>query len=621
MSDKVIYFNTNTEKIIGAYGGAQLLNKYSIAYKASPVWEIHFVTVDEEGEYIPTDVSKATTWRAAIDIDFKSSTAPMVRTLPEGIDNTQASNGILLVQLDTDTETFLEKVDGKKSTAGVFEIRGTSVEGKVVFTYRFDITCYGAVDPYGTAPLPVVDGAVTTDFIYALLRAGRELQFSVDGTEWHDEQDIENDHYYRQRYPQGEWSEAIWFKDQPVPYTKIQYSVNGVDFSETAQSDSKYIKFSTDGGETWSEVIYIPHGKDGVGFMFKGQYNANTTYNPPTDDNAFYDIVSYKGSSWLFYGNESTSGYAPPETADTTYNDKWLLVASKGMDGYIGKDGVGFRYTGVYSPEVMYPPVSAFNQYYVVQYYGSTWVWDSTITGLNIAPPSSANEESDYWSLMVAGAGSVVEVYPENVIGLQQYITNITYPKQYINQTYYTSAYVQARLNEKANTSNVYVKTEVDNLINVKANTSDVYTKVQVDNKISNLGQTSLVPLSTYNTDMNMISNSLTNLQEDLDSKLSKTVLYNMGQITSEITVDGKRGDYQVCSLAEGSTATIGQTSFFNFDIGDGIVLEINKPYTDGVLSIEGKIILDSSTSGTFLIGVFKNETKYIITAPTEIIN
>ena len=97
MIDKVIYFNTNTEKVIGAYGGAQLLDKYSISYKASPVWEIHFVTVNEEGDYVPTDVSKATTWRAAIDIDFKSSTEPMVRTLPEGIDNSDASNGILYV--------------------------------------------------------------------------------------------------------------------------------------------------------------------------------------------------------------------------------------------------------------------------------------------------------------------------------------------------------------------------------------------------------------------------------------------------------------------------------------------------------------------------------------------
>jgi hypothetical protein len=63
------------------------------------------------------------------------------------------------------------------------------------------------------------------------------------------------------------------------------------------------------------------------------------------------------------------------------------LVACKGKDGYVGKDGIGFKYTGVYSPEAQYPPVSAFNEYYVVQYYGSTWVWDAPITGLNIAPP------------------------------------------------------------------------------------------------------------------------------------------------------------------------------------------------------------------------------------------
>lgn len=620
MSDKVIYFNTNTEKVIGAYGGAQLLNKYSIAYKASPVWEIHFVTVNEEGDYIPTDVSKATTWRAAIDIDFKSSTEPMVRTLPEGIDNSDASNGILYVELDTDTETFLEKVDGKKSTNGVFEIRGTSTEGKVIFSYRFDIICYGAVDPYGTAPLPVVNGAVSQDLIYALLRAGREIEFSSDGVEWHKQQDKPNDRYYRERYPQGEWSVAIWFKDQPVPLTKIQYSVDGVEFVDDALFDTKYIKFSVDGGITWSEEIYIPSGKDGTGFIFYGQYDASETYNPPTEDNPFYTIVSYKGSSWIFYGSQPITNIAPPETAEEAYNENWLLVACKGKDGYVGKDGIGFKYTGVYSPEAQYPPVSAFNEYYVVQYYGSTWVWDAPITGLNIAPPQSAKDESEYWSLMVAGAGAVVEVYPENVIGLQQYITNITYPKDYITSNYYNATYVQARLNEKAFTSGVYTKSQVDTKVNDKAFASGVYTKSQVDAKFTSFGTDLFLPLSTYNTDIRLINTSLTNMQQDLDSKLSKTKVYDIGEVNSELLVDGKRGDYQICTLAEDSIVSIGQTSFFNFEAGDGVVIEINKP-SAGVLSLEGKIILTTEAIGTFLIGVFMNGTKYVVTAPTQIIN
>jgi hypothetical protein len=142
-------------------------------------------------------MSRAVSWRAAVDTDFKIETQPMVRTLPEKIYMENVSQGILYIELDTDTETFLEKVNGKESVNATFEIRGTNIEGKTIFTYRFGITCYGAVDPYGTDPLPIPDGAVSQDWVLALLRAGREIQFSVDGTEWHETQDIENDHYYR----------------------------------------------------------------------------------------------------------------------------------------------------------------------------------------------------------------------------------------------------------------------------------------------------------------------------------------------------------------------------------------------------------------------------------------
>ena len=221
---------------------------------------------------------------------------------------------------------------------------------------------------------------------------------------------------------------------------------------------------------------------------------------------------------------------------------------------------------------------------------------------------------------MVAGAGAVVEVYPENVIGLQQYITNITYPKDYITSNYYNSTYVQARLNEKAFTSGVYTKTEVDTKVNDKAFTSGVYTKSQVDAKFSSFGTDLFLPLSTYNADIKLINTSLTNMQQDLDGKLSKTKVYDIGEVNSELLVDGKRGDYQICTLVEDSIVSIGQTSFFNFETGDGVVIEINKPYA-GVLSLEGKIILTTEAIGTFLIGVFMNGTKYVVTAPTQIIN
>ena len=549
MSDKIIYYNTNTEKVIGAYGGAQLLNKYTLSYKACPIWEIHFVTIDEEGQYIPTDMTRASTWRAAVDTDFKAETQPMVRTLPEKIDSSLAQQGILFVEVDADTQTFLNKVNGKQSVNATFEIRGTNTDGKTIFTYRFGILCYGAVDPYRASPLPVASGVVSQDWVLALLRAGREIQFSADGVEWHETQDIINDRYYRERYPNGEWSEAIWFKDDPAPNTKIQYSEDGVEFTDEATLNSNYIRFSTDNGLTWSNYIYAT-GKDGTngyGFTFLGAYSNSQVYSLPTDDVPYFQAVYYNGSSWIYTGSQPTSGNLPPTTIDETSN-YWTLFAAKGVDGV---------------------------------------------------------------------DGDIEVVTPEKVEGLDSYIKNISY----------TKAETDSKIT--SDLTNYYTKSNVDSLLNAKANTSNVYSKTEIDAKFDLIGGSQVtqddlanyVPLSTYNTDINVVNTALTNVQADLDEKLEKTTVYDIGEVNSSFDIDGKLGDYQTFSIAADATITMGQDTFFNFDTGTGIVLEISKPTTGSILVIDGKIILTANDTGTYLIGVFRNSSKYIITAPTEVIN
>lgn len=537
MSDKVIFYNTNTEKVIGAYGGAEILYEYTLTYKACPVWEIHFVTVDEEGQYIPTDLTKASAWRAAVDTDFRADTEPMVRTLPNSINCDQANEGILLVQLDADTEPFLAKVDGKESVAGVFELRGTNVDGKTIYSFRFDITCYGAVDPTGTSPLPVADGSVTQDWVLALLRAGREIQYSADSINWHDDQIIDEDHYFRERYPNGEWSEAIWFKDEAVATPKIQYSTDNSTWSDSAENNSIYIRFSLDNGSTWSNSIYVK-GNNGFSFEITGQYNSSKTYSAPSyaQNILNYQIVYYKGSSWLYKNPESSSGIKPPETPNET-SDYWQLIAAKGTDGDIG----------------------------IVQ--------------------------------------------ADDVQNLNTFITNLCYTKTAIDINFYNKTSTNTLLNSKANTDDVYNKTEIDDRFN--AITESEITQEDLD---------LYTPLATYTTDINSINTALTNVQVDLDEKLQKNSVYNLGEITADLLIDGKLGDYQILSIADGATLTLGQQSFYNFETGDGIVLEITKSTTNSELIIDGKIILDNSTSGQYLIGIFNNGSRCVLTAPTEII-
>ena len=85
MSDRILYYNIDTGKLMTSNGG-QLTAKPTISYQAQPTWEIHFGTIDvETGTFIPSDLSRGVAWKAAIDTDFDVNTVPMMRTLDERI--------------------------------------------------------------------------------------------------------------------------------------------------------------------------------------------------------------------------------------------------------------------------------------------------------------------------------------------------------------------------------------------------------------------------------------------------------------------------------------------------------------------------------------------------------
>ena len=71
-------------------------------------------------------------------------------------------------------------------------------------------------------------------------------------------------------------------------------------------------------------------------------------------------------------------------------------------------------------------------------------------------------------------------------------VDNLVSPKANSSDVYsksetYTKTEVGNLVSPKANSSDVYTKTETDNLVSPKANSSDVYTKTQVDNIIGAL--------------------------------------------------------------------------------------------------------------------------------------
>lgn len=120
---------------------------------------------------------------------------------------------------------------------------------------------FGAIDPVGGDPLPIVSGGVTISDVYALLRASLVFQFSSDGTNWHDTQQ-QTDTYYRQSYPGGDWSEAIEIHNgtngedgDDAPNVKFQYSTNNSSWHDTPQTADCYFRTSNDDGTTWTSGL------------------------------------------------------------------------------------------------------------------------------------------------------------------------------------------------------------------------------------------------------------------------------------------------------------------------------------------------------------------------------
>ena len=446
------------------------MGRPSISCGANPQWELHFCRVNNDGTLSGADLSEAVAWQSAVDIDFLSGTQPMIRTLDSGIDHSQAASGIITVDLDANTTTFFEKVNGRNSINAYFEVRGRNSEDKVLYDYRFNINCLGAVDYAGGEPLPVVSGGVTESQVLALLRSAPEYQWSADGTNWHSTQ-AASDKYYQTRYDGGDWSETIEIQNGRDGYNvQFRYSATGEaeSWHSTPLSTDYYISMSNDGGSSWTTSI-LYHGANGVdglngvGFKTVGAYDNATTYHPYTTS-GYYEVVAYDGSTYAYINDTASSGHTPPTGA--LIDSYWQVIAKKGENGSVdnvnANDVIGLTeyISGVVSGE-----------------YATTGYVNNAIDELSAAV--------DYDLLAYATADSV-------------------YPK----------ATVDSKLDLKANASNVYSKTDVD----TKISTTSGYLQNEIDylsGQISGGGD-----LSNYYTksEVNSISAYLQNEIENIPS-------------------------------------------------------------------------------------------------------
>ena len=207
MKSKQIYINFDTGDLIDE-SGSILLSFPTIAYKAYPTWEINFINFGQDGTKIIPDLSDAVSWVAAIDSDFNLDTPPMVRSTE--IDVSKAKEGVVNVKLNSNTTSFKEKVNGKNSVQAFFEIRGLDNDGNAIYVYRFRIQALGTVDANGGISIPIDEGGITYAQAEALIGAPADVVFSVDGTNFHDDQKT-SDVYFKWRINNGEWSDVVKF--------------------------------------------------------------------------------------------------------------------------------------------------------------------------------------------------------------------------------------------------------------------------------------------------------------------------------------------------------------------------------------------------------------------------
>ena len=256
-----LYYNYDARYLCDAVGDA-IQGIPELAFCEQPEWIIHPVRAGGA----PLDFSRVKAFRAAVDSDFKSETNVMCRTIAESI---TFDGETIRVPLDSNTQRFLEVVNGSESQVAYFELAGLDAAGKRIFYLIFRIAARMILDPGSTDTLPeTVDLFADRTYVMALLRSGWAVQYSADGTQWSDDDTGAEYIRIRNREAGGDWSDPI-----PLPRgtdgRSLRPDAVGLLADRPGTAEDKYCYIATDTGliyiylgGKWSEGI--PVGQDGA---------------------------------------------------------------------------------------------------------------------------------------------------------------------------------------------------------------------------------------------------------------------------------------------------------------------------------------------------------------------
>ena len=285
------------------------------------------------------------------------------------------TDGELSYYVTAKTLQFFRRIGTSKEETGTTEQIQMIAPGTAInfIIFEFPFICRNKYLGQGYTLNITGSNIYTKAEVEALLREGRELQFSADGSNWHDTQDPETDLYWRERYPDGEWGEAVTISQ--TLRVRIQYSVNGsTDWHDEYTQSDFYLRFSRDVGVTWEDaILFRVNGVNGVNAFIYIGYASDNQGNGfsliPTDSLKYRAEIhrtaiiadpaasDFQGAIWVKYlGDKGETGAAAtvaigevntvepdvPAGATnmgTTHDAIWNLLIPRGRTGDIGNTG------------------------------------------------------------------------------------------------------------------------------------------------------------------------------------------------------------------------------------------------------------------------------------------
>lgn len=337
----MLLVNVNTKQFIPSAGSnfiQPVESRDQIIYGTRR--EVRFQLYNTSGTVFA--LNESDTFCCAGDINFIHTDDLMFYSGHEMCRIIDAAQGIVGVIIDATSDSFADKatsqntrmyVQLKRHVAG--DTLGDTVLQDIVYAQPAVMTTEGA--PASSDPEYMTAAATL-----ALLRTAPDYQFSVDGeTNWHDQQDIAADRFYRERRNGGEWGPAIELiegKTGPTgaaagfgtPTVTVETLPAGSDAtaSVTASGDdtAKVFNFNfgipkgadgaggkagADGADGVSSYTYVAYASaaSGTGFSltptdalkFRAEIHTTTAIETP-------DAEDFAGATWVKYIGDDGTG-------------------------------------------------------------------------------------------------------------------------------------------------------------------------------------------------------------------------------------------------------------------------------------------------------------------------